>query len=203
MALTKDGRGFSDDCNFINIVSKEYYVDKSLFIKDLTDNHSRHPVMLFTRPRRFGKSLNLSMIRTFFEKTDEDTSVYFKDLDIWKCGDKYTSEQGKYPVIYLDFKNVDVSSWPEMLSSLKSYAREYKRHRCVRSSLIEEDDEIYKSIMNETGGEARFTDSLRFLSEALYLYYGVKPIILIDEYDVPIQKGYEEGYYSDVVKFIR
>ncbi|MCD8207205.1 MAG: ATP-binding protein [Bacteroidales bacterium] len=204
MAKSKDGREFSFESNFIYVVSDGYYVDKTLFIKELIDDYPKHRSMLFTRPRRFGKSLNLSMIRTFFEKTDEDTSVYFKDLEIWKCGEKYTSEQGKYPVIYLDFKAVDISSWQEMFSSIKRcIGREYRRFDFIETGLKEDDAEIFRTIGKETAGEASFADSLRFLSEALFIYYGVKPIILIDEYDVPVQKGYEEGYYSDVIKFIR
>ncbi|MCD8205306.1 MAG: ATP-binding protein [Clostridia bacterium] len=144
------------------------------------------------------------MLRTFFEKTDEDTSVYFRNLEIWKCGDKYISEQGKYPVIYLDFKNVYTTSWPEMLSSIKiCIVREYKRHRIVKSALIKSDAKIFMSIENETADGAHFSDSLRFLSEALYAYYGVKPIILIDEYDAPIQGGYEKGFYEDIISFMR
>ncbi|MCD8205070.1 MAG: AAA family ATPase, partial [Clostridia bacterium] len=106
MAKSKDEREFSLDSDFINVVSNCYFVDKSLFIKDLIDDFPGHPSMLFTRPRRFGKSLNLSMMQVFFEKTEGDNSVYFKDLEIWKCGDKYTSEQGKYPVIYLDLNTI-------------------------------------------------------------------------------------------------
>ncbi|MCD8205112.1 MAG: ATP-binding protein [Clostridia bacterium] len=204
MALTNDGRGFSDDCNFINIVSKEYYVDKSLLIRDLIDNHSRHPVMLFTRPRRFGKSLNISMIRTFFEKTENDNSVYFKDLEIWKCGDKYTSEQGKYPVIYLDLKDALDKSWEKMYLGIRScIASEYSRFDFVESKLKSDKAKMFSDIKNRTADETDFANSLKFLSDALYAYYGVKPIILIDEYDVPIQKGYEKGYYSDVIDFIR
>ncbi|MCD8205552.1 MAG: AAA family ATPase, partial [Clostridia bacterium] len=91
---------FSSD--FKETVKNYYYVDKTLLIKDFIDGHSQ--VSLITRPRRFGKSLNLDMMKTFFEKTDEDTSSYFKGLKIWDCAEKYTSEQGRYPVIYFDFK---------------------------------------------------------------------------------------------------
>ncbi|MCD8206191.1 MAG: AAA family ATPase [Clostridia bacterium] len=95
MAFTKSGKGFSGDCNFKSVVSKCYYVDKTIFIRELIDGYPKHPAMLFMRPRRFGKSLGISMIRTIFEKTEEDTSLYFKDLDIWKCGGKVYVRAGE------------------------------------------------------------------------------------------------------------
>ncbi|MCD8205213.1 MAG: AAA family ATPase, partial [Clostridia bacterium] len=204
MAKSKNGRGFSKKSNFIETVSNYYFVDKSLLIKELIDNDGGDDALLITRPRRFGKSLNLSMIRTFFEKTDVDTSIYFKDLDIWKCGDKYTSEQGKYPIISLDFKDVLDKSWDKMYSGIRScIASEYSRFDFVESKLKRDKAKIFRNIKNRKADESDFANSLKFLSEALFTYYGVKPIILIDEYDVPIQKGYEKGYYDDVVGFIR
>ncbi|MCD8205296.1 MAG: AAA family ATPase, partial [Clostridia bacterium] len=204
MAVTKGGKGFSDDCNFKNVVSKCYYVDKTIFIRELIDEYPKHPAMLFTRPRRFGKSLNISMIRTFFEKTEEDTSLYFKDLDIWKCEEKYTSEQGKYPIISLDFKDVLDKSWDKMYSGIRScIASEYSRFDFVESKLKSDKAKIFRDIKNRKADESDFANSLKFLCESLFTYYGVKPIILIDEYDVPIQKAYEKGYYDEVVGFIR
>ena len=96
--------------SFNEIIEKNYfYVDKTAFIKEWWD--SGDSVTLITRPRRFGKTLNMDMLRTFFEKSDEDTSVYFKDKMIWQCGDEYIRYQGKYPVIFLSFKDVKCSSW--------------------------------------------------------------------------------------------
>ncbi|MCD8205298.1 MAG: ATP-binding protein [Clostridia bacterium] len=207
MALTKDGRGFSDACNFMNIVSKEYYVDKSLLIRDLIDNNSRHPVMLFTRPRRFGKSLNISMIRIFFEKTRKDNSVYFNDLDIWKCGEQYTSEQGKYPVISLDFKECESETFQGAMTVIKdTLAVEFARHTELKKSRRIDrghDLKIYNKIVGMNADTDEIKKSLSLLSRMLYAHHGVKPIILIDEYDIPVQAGYERGYYSQITDFFR
>ena len=98
-------------------VSNEcYYVDKTLLIRDIIDNHSK--VYLFTRPRRFGKTLTMDMVRTFFEKTDTDTSIYFKDKYIWRAGAAYKGKQGQYPVIFLTFKDAHQSTWQDMYASL-------------------------------------------------------------------------------------
>lgn len=98
-------------------VSNEcYYVDKTLLIRDIIDNHSK--VYLFTRPRRFGKTLTMDMVRTFFEKTDTDTSIYFKDKYIWRAGAAYKEKQGQYPVIFLTFKDAHQSTWQDMYASL-------------------------------------------------------------------------------------
>ena len=98
--------GISD---YKTAASKYYYVDKTLMIRDFLDE--KPAVTLFTRPRRFGKTLNMDMIKTFFEKTNEDTSVFFKDKKIWACGAEYTQHQGKYPVIFLTFKDVKYNTW--------------------------------------------------------------------------------------------
>lgn len=102
--------GVSD---FKKVSSDYYYVDKTLLIRDFLER--RPGVSLYTRPRRFGKTLNMDMLRTFFEKTDDDTSIYFKDKKIWACGEKYREYQGKYPVIFLSFKDVKCLSWEETL----------------------------------------------------------------------------------------
>ena len=113
--------------NFKLAVEEYYYVDKTFLIREFLDN--RPMVSLFTRPRRFGKTLNMDMLRVFFEKTEEDTSVYFKDKMIWKCGAQYTSYQGKYPVIFLSFKDVKCSSWEDTFTQMKELIiTEYQRH---------------------------------------------------------------------------
>ena len=110
-----------------------YYVDKTMLIKDFIDE--RPMVTLFTRPRRFGKTLNMDMLRTFFEKTEQDTSVYFQDKKIWACGQKYRSYQGKYPVIFLTFKDVKFNTWEETFSAVRDiFAKETQRHEELRTS---------------------------------------------------------------------
>ncbi|MCD8205800.1 MAG: ATP-binding protein [Clostridia bacterium] len=207
MAKSKSGKGFPKDSNFTDVVTQNYFVDKSMLIKKLIDNDDDAVARLFTRPRRFGKSLNISMIQTFFEKTDEDTSIYFKDLKIWKCGEKYTSEQGKYPVIYLNLKEVNKSTFEKSLEKLKTrLSAEFSRHNELQTSGLVDtrtDLSIYNKIVDTIADEEVLEDSLWVLSRMLYAHYGVKPVILIDEYDVPIQTGYEHGYYAEITEFIR
>lgn len=110
-----------------------YYVDKTLLIRDFLDE--RPKVSLFTRPRRFGKTLNMDMLRVFFEKTEEDTSVYFRDKKIWSCGQSYLDQQGKYPVIFLSLKDVKGSSWEETFRMIRGLlADEFQRHKELADS---------------------------------------------------------------------
>ena len=112
---------------YIETVSNYYYVDKTLLIRDILDALPK--VSLFTRPRRFGKTMNMDMLRVFFEKTEQDNSVYFTDKAIWACGDYYRSFQGKYPVIYLSFKDVKFNSWQSAQKCIADIIRlEYARH---------------------------------------------------------------------------
>ena len=135
--------GISD---FKRAVSEYYYVDKTLLIKEFLD--TKPQVILFTRPRRFGKTLNMDMLRVFFEKTDEDTSVYFSDKAIWKCGDKYRDEQGKYPVIFISLKDVKFDTWEQTFEMIKRLVRsEFARHEelATSSSLSDFDKGRYAS----------------------------------------------------------
>lgn len=182
-----------------------YYVDKTLLIKKIIDNKT--PVTIFTRPRRFGKSLNLSMLRTFFEKSDKNTSIYFKDKNIWKCGRKYTAEHGKYPVIYLDFKDIDVQSWEAAADKIISriidvYASFPELLKSRRVNKLN-DLPYYKGIVSKSLDISEYEDSLMKLSRMLKAHYRVAPVIIIDEYDKPIQSGYDHGYYDDVLGFMK
>ena len=181
-----------------------YYVDKTLMIRDFLDR--RPMVSLFIRPRRFGKTLNMDMMRVFFEKSEEDTSVYFRNKRIWQCGDEYTAYQGKYPVIFLSFKDVKCSSWKETFQKLcKLITMEYQRHMELENSdrLNPYEKEQFLQIANGKACEIDYQMSLQFLSLLLHKHYGEKAIIIIDEYDTPIQQGYTCGYYSDIVNFMR
>ncbi|MCD8308062.1 MAG: ATP-binding protein [Clostridia bacterium] len=174
-----------------------YYVDKTLFIRDVIERDWQ--VSVITRPRRFGKSLNMEMLKTFFEKTVEDTSRYFRDKKIWACGEEYRTEQGKYPVIYLNLAGVDDDSWAESYEDIKELiASEFNRHKELLSSklLTQTDIGRYKKIVNKKANRAEYRSSLNTLSDMLYKHYEKMPIILIDEYDVPIQSGYDKGYYD-------
>lgn len=179
-----------------------YYVDKTMMIKDFIDE--RAMVSLYTRPRRFGKTLNMDMLRTFFEKTDTDTSIYFKDKMIWSCGKQYRNYQGKYPVIFITFKDVKKDSWEETFQRIKQLITiEYKRHTELASSTVIQDRDYYEKIISGNLEPALFDSSLYMLSKMLHEHHDTAPIIIIDEYDIPIQQGHMRGYYDQVILFMR
>lgn len=181
-----------------------YYVDKTMMIKDFLDE--RPMVSLFTRPRRFGKTLNMDMLRTFFEKTDEDTSVYFKNKNIWACGEKYRSHQGKYPVIFLSFKDIKCDTWEETFDAIKDlFSKEASRHSELKSAdVFNEYEESYiEKILSGTATPVELSVALANLSMMLHKYHGVAPIIIIDEYDTPIQQGHIKGFYDEIIGFMR
>lgn len=193
--------GISD---FKLATTEYYYVDKSLLIRDFLDD--RPMVSLFTRPRRFGKTLNMDMLRVFFEKTEEDTSRYFQDKKIWKCGDEYTVYQGKYPVIFLTFKDVKCPSWEETFTKIcRLISMEFQRHIELESSsrLNIYEKEQFVRIANRKAEKVDYQMSLQILSLFLHKHYEKEAIIIIDEYDTPIQQGYLCGFYTDVIDFMR
>ena len=142
--------------------SSEYnYVDKTIMIKDYIDE--RPMVSLFTRPRRFGKTLNMDMLRTFFEKTDEDTSVYFRDKKIWTCGKKYRDYQGKYPVIFVTFKDIKFNTCEETLDSIKAiYSKEAARHIELQTSdkCNEYEKESFENLLSGNVNEVELSGAL-------------------------------------------
>ena len=181
-----------------------YYVDKTLMIKEFLDE--RPKVSLFTRPRRFGKTLNMDMLRTFFEKTTEDTSVYFRDKKIWSCGGSYLAHHRKYPVIFLSFKDVKYTSWEETYQTLqKLIAQEFRRHDELASSsaLSDYEKEEYSLLATEAADEVEYQMSLRTLTLLLHKHHNVAPIVIIDEYDTPIQQGHVSGFYDTIIGFMR
>lgn len=191
--------GISDYC----LASTEYYyVDKTMMIKEFLDE--RPFVSLFTRPRRFGKTLNMDMLRTFFEKTDKDTSVYFKNKKIWSCGEKYRSYQGKYPVIFVSFKDVKKDTWEETYTCISQIITlEFKRHEELSSSRKISDKEYYRKMINGEANQNDMEMSLLLLSKMLHEHHGIAPIIIIDEYDTPIQQGYTKNFYNSIALFMR
>lgn len=181
-----------------------YYVDKTLLIKDIIDDHNK--VMLFTRPRRFGKTLAMDMLKTFFEKTDEDTSVYFYKRDIWRCEDTYKSYQGVYPVIFLSFKDAHQNTWQEMYESLSlSIRSEFKRHMEIleMNHVSDIDKAFFGRMLKGDVSKVECEASLGQLSHMLADAYKARAIVIIDEYDTPIQQGYSNGYYDEVIAFTR
>ncbi len=190
--------------SYIEISSECYYVDKTLLIRDLIDDHNM--VTLFTRPRRFGKTLAINTIKTFFEKTEENTAKYFIDKKIWQCGEKYHSMQGRYPVIMLTFKDVKYNSWEESLEAIRLVVKdEFKRHpELYESSVLDADAKNYMDRMEKgTLSTVELQRSLLNLTRMLSAHHRSKVVILIDEYDTPIQQGYSKGFYKEVISFMR
>lgn len=193
--------GVSD---FKSATTNYYYVDKTLMIRDFLD--AKPMVSLFTRPRRFGKTLNMDMLRVFFEKTPEDTSVYFKDKQIWGCGEYYTKHQGQYPVIFLTFKDVKCSTWSETFQKIrKIISLEFIRHEELENStkLSSYEKEQYHLLAGENANEIDYQMSLQLLSLLLHKHYGKECIIIIDEYDTPIQQGHICDFYPKTIHFMR
>lgn len=189
--------------DYRKISSAYYYVDKTLLIRDFIDE--RPLVSLFTRPSGFGKSLNMDMLRVFFERAEEDTSVYFRDKRIWKCGKEYQEYQGKYPVIYMSFETVRVETWEKAYELIYKIIREeFERHKKLLQN--EKISSYQKKYMEKMlNGEVSVVDvscALLHLSHMLRLDYGVAPIVIIDEYDVPLLLGRAHGYYDKVVSLM-
>ena len=191
--------------NFEEIIEKEYYyVDKTFFIKELLD--MRGKVNLFTRPRRFGKTLNLSMLQCFFEKDYCDANQIFEGLKIMDAGEKYTQHMSKYPVISISLKSMKQANYDLSYTQMKKViAEEFRRQDQVlnMSGLTEAEKARFCAIRDVKGNEADYLDALRFLSSCLSKCYGKKCILLIDEYDVPLENAYFSGFYGEMIAVIR
>ena len=192
---------------FTKVIDNDcYYSDKTLFIKKFLDLKSE--VILFARPRRFGKTLNMTMMRTFFEKRldGKDTSHYFKNLKIWQAGEKYTKEQGRRPVIYLTLKDIKFRTLESALAGIRQeISTEFQRHSELidSDSLNVADKTVFNDIFFGKASDGAWSISLKKLSAMLYTHHGIQPMIIIDEYDTPIQTANEYGYYEDMVNFMR
>ena len=187
-----------------------YLVDKTLMIKDVLESNAK--VTLFTRPRRFGKTLNQSMIKRFLEDeiTEQgdriDNSYLFDGLNISRCGEDILKHQQQYPVIFLSLKSAKQDTFATAFAMLlKEIASEFRRHQYIlKSDIIAEDQkEVYREIMIRKAEHAEYYDALKFLSECLAKYHGRNTIILIDEYDVPLENAYTKGFYDEIMGFIR
>jgi Predicted AAA-ATPase/PD-(D/E)XK nuclease superfamily len=197
--------GMSD---FRKIIEGNYYFsDKSLLIKEILDDTE---VILITRPRRFGKTLNMSMLRYFFAKEILGEAVVnpdlFKGLNIADCSIDYLQHQNKYPVVFLTFKDVKDSHYEKFYESFcKLLSVLYDEHvYLLDSSKLHEHDKVqYQAILNQTASFANVQTALQDLIRYLYRHHGVKPMVLIDEYDTPIQSGYVHGYYDKVIELFR
>ena len=187
--------------NFKEIVTGDfYYVDKTKYIDELIYDGSK--VKLFTRPRRFGKTLNMSMLKYFFDiRNNEENRKLFNGLDIEKS--KYIDEQGKYPTILISLKSIKGNTWNDSLEQLKILIRElYEEFNYIRDSLSESEVRIFDDIwFKKENGE--YTNSLKNLTTFLYKYYKKEVILLIDEYDIPLIIAYKYGYYDETINFYK
>ena len=200
------GRGIAiGDSDFKSIIDKNcLYVDKTEFIKHIIDTESM--VTLITRPRRFGKTLNMSTLNYFFSINEKENSYLFKDLKIMKEGEEYTSKQNAYPVIFLSMNGISNATYEEMIAGLKTVMRyTYNKHRYLLESdkIYEEEKAQMMDIFYRREDVDVLKSSIKDLAEMLYRHFGKKPIFLLDEYDVPIQSAYVDGYYEEAIKFFK
>ncbi len=185
-------------------VRDNYFIDKSLYIKEIIDNQAS--VILVTRPRRFGKTLNMSMLRYYFDCTEKDNKELFKGLKIMEQEEKYTSKLGNYPVIYMTLKDVQDRNYENMLLDMKTEVLNvYQEHRYLLDSekIYEEEKEKIKEILFGREDEVALKNSIRELTKYLNRHHGKPVMLLVDEYDVPLQNAYVEGYYEEAIKFFK
>lgn len=196
--------------NFEKLIKDGYcYIDKTMFIKELLD--LKGEVNLYIRPRRFGKTLNLSMLRYFFEDTgetkkNEENRLLFQGLRIMEQGEEYTKHMGNYPVINLTLKSAKQPSFESAYSKLrKAIADEFQRHQYILASekITEEDKKLFRKISDRKAEYDDYSGALEFLSKCLFQATEKKTVILIDEYDVPLENSYFRGFYEEMVDFIR
>ena len=190
--------------DFKRLVDNGYYfVDKTLMIKELLED--KETVNLFTRPRRFGKTLNMSMLQRFFEATEKSNVYLFDGLKI-AAYPEYMAYQGQYPVIGISLKSMKQASYTDAFYMYKNLiAKEYEKHKIILESnqILESEKEIFRNIMEQRADQNVYLNSIRTLSDILAKYYKKNVIILIDEYDVPLENAYHEGFYDDMTNLIR
>ena len=185
------------------IQNNHYYIDKSLLIEEVID--AQKAVLLLPRPRRFGKTLNLSMLKYFFDIQEPENEILFRELNIWKSTDDIKAKRGKYPVMYLSFKDAKKNSWEDTLKHIKiEIAKLYRSHIYLlkKDLLLEIEKKEFTEILERKADDIDVEISLKNLSEYLYRYYQQQVVILIDEYDTPIQAGYQK-FYDLAISFMR
>ena len=184
-------------------IKQDYYIDKSMYIKDIIDNRSE--VVLVTRPRRFGKTLNMSMLKYFFDCDVKDSKELFKGLKIMEQGEKYTSKLGAYPCIYLTMKDLNVRTYEYMIMQLRTAMMEiyFEKRYLLEKEMSDGEKETYNRMLGAKANEMEILNSVKLLSKLLCNYYNKPVMLFIDEYDVPIQTAYVEKYYEQAIKFLK
>ena len=184
-------------------MQNNYFIDKSMYIKDIIDNQSR--VVLITRPRRFGKTLNMSMLKYFFDCDVKDAKELFKGLKIMEQGEKYTSKLGAYHCIYLTMKDLNVRTYEYMIMQLRTAMMEiyFEKRYLLEKEMSDGEKETYNRMLSAKANEMEILNSVKLLSKLLCNYYNKPVMLFIDEYDVPIQTAYVEKYYEQAIKFLK
>ena len=195
--------GLSD---FPRLIREGYsYVDKSLLIQSVLDSSAQ--VLLLPRPRRFGKTLNLSMLRAFFDRDMHGSTELFRGLDIKRAGEEYTSHLGRYPVVFLTLKDIKTDNWENCLEHLRqSITMEYLRYRGAftdSDTLAPQERAWFDGICDGTANQSVYENSLKYLLTWLERAHGERVVLLIDEYDTPIHAGYQSGFYEEITGFMR
>ena len=181
-----------------------YYIDKTMYIKDIIDNSSK--VVLVTRPRRFGKTLNMSMLKYYFDCRQKDNRELFNGLKILEQEEKYTSKLGAYPVIYMTLKDVTETTYEKMLLDMKTAVLGvYRECRYLLKSdkIYDDEKQLIEDILWCREDEVSLKNAIKELTRMLYEHYEKPVILLLDEYDVPLQNAYVEGFYDEAVKFFK
>jgi len=194
--------GSSDFKGFIE--SNGYFVDKTLLIQELIDTH--YKVLLIPRPRRFGKSINLSMLKHYFDAGAQDNSKLFESFKIWQTGAYYTEQQGKYPVIHLSLKGGKATTFKKSQTDIFNILTKLYRQFdwLLETDVLKEAEKVeFKQLVNREGTPTLYENSLKNLSEYLHRYYGEKVLILMDEYDAPIHTGFQHGYYNQIIELMK
>ena len=201
--MVKQGIGLGiSDFKMIRL-RNNYYIDKTMYIKDIIDNQSG--VILITRPRRFGKTLNMSMLKYYFDCSQKDGKELFKDLKIMEQEEKYTSKLGAYPCIYLTLKDAGLMTYEMMIMQLKTIMMDlfYEHKELLDGEMSVGERMIFNKILSAEATDIDLLNSLKMLSKIMSQYYDKPVILLLDEYDVPLQNAYVEGYYDEAIKFFK